>query len=160
MASTTSVHNLSGVLASMSQSIDEFRSESDEIEQRFFELVAGIAAQASPASDGESGTTTSEIEMLAVERLDGLDRSIAEQREELSGKQDQLANDVGQLRELVDRQVQLFTTLISSTAKLKQTAPRKGKRKNSSEDEVLNDVFAQFEELRAASAKVSEAAKT
>lgn len=121
MASTESATKLSGVLASLSEKLGEFRSESAEIESMFFELVEGIAdfGPAAAASGVHADTTTTfqtkTLESIAVERLETLDRSIAEQREELVGRQDQLSEDVGQLRELVDRQVQLFTEWIDST---------------------------------------------
>jgi len=146
----------------LSSTLADFRSESAEIESKFFELVEGIVELAPPASAAPVAPQTPNpetiaLQTLAVEQLENLDRSISEQREEVVGKQDRLSEDVGQLRELVDRQAQLFAAFISSAAKMnKSTSSRKGKRKTTSEDEVLNDVFAQFEELRgAAAAKVA-----
>ncbi len=161
MASTKSATKLSGILASLSETLTEFRTESAEIESSFFELVDEIAelgpppaAAGAPAATVAIDATELEakaLESVAVERLETLDRSLAEQRAEFSGKQDRLADDVGQLRELVDRQVQLFVTLINSTTKLKNSnASRKRSRKKSPEDEVLDEVFEQFEKLRGA----------
>lgn len=159
MASTESATKLSGILASLSETLVEFRTESAEIESSFFELVDEIAELGPPPAEAGAPATAIEatelaakaLESVAVERLETLDRSLAEQRAEFSGKQDRLADDVGQLRELVDRQVQLFATLINSTTKLKNgNSSRKRSRKKSPEDEVLDEVFEQFEKLRGA----------
>jgi len=166
MASTEIDTKLSGVLASLSETLADFRAESEEIESRFFELVEGISeVDALPDISETPGETLSPetiaLESIAVEHLENLDRSMTEQREEFAGKQDQLSEDVGQLRELVDRQAQLFAAWIRSTTNVNKTNPsRKGKRKNSSEDEVLNDVFVQFEELRGAAATTSRMSTT
>jgi len=161
MASTASTTKLSGILASLSETLATFQTEAEEFESEFFDLVEGIAelvpANLEDAHTGES----SAVDSIAFERLENLDRSIAEQREAFTEKQDRLSEDVGQLRDLFDRQVQLFTTLINTPAKRKRgTASRKGSQKNASEDAVLNDVFAQFEELRGAAAAVSENSTT
>jgi len=134
MGSTSSATKLSDVLASLNETMGEFRAETEEIEASFFELVAGITefghgqdggdARLDATPDCQTGT----LESIAVERLETLDRSLAEQRDEFLGRQDRLANDVGQLRELVDRQIQLFTAWIDSTPKPKPgQARRKGR---------------------------------
>lgn len=161
MPSTESASKLSGILASLSETLVEFRTESAEIESSFFELVDEIAELGPPPAAAAPAAPTPAIdpaeleakalESVAVERLETLDRSIAEQRAEIAGKQDRLADDVGQLRELVDRQSQLFAALINSTTKLKNNnSTRKRSRKKSPEDEVLDEVFEQFEKLRGA----------
>ena len=128
MASTESTTNLSNVLASLSETLVEFRAESAEIESRFFELVDEVGPLTNTAPAETTARDSSAIESIAVEHLENLDRSMAEQREELTGKQDQLSDDVGQLRELVDQQVQLFAAWLESTAKIKPgNSSRKGK---------------------------------
>ena len=152
MASTESATKLSGVLASLSETLVEFRTESAEIESKFYALVEEIVQLDPLTNTSTTPVETAPVNSLAVECLENLDRSLAEQREEFVGKQDQLANDVGQLKELVDRQGQLFAAWIKSTTKAQQgKTPRKGAKK-SMEDQVLSDVFAQFEELSGATA--------
>ena len=149
MASSDSTDKLSDVLASLSETMTGFRSESVEVESEFFELINGlggvgpvavretVVSEVSPAFDSET-----------VGRLESLDRPIAEQRLEFAGKQDKLPDDVGQLRAVVDQQAQLSTAWIKSAANLPTANPTSNENQEvSSEDEVLSDVFAQFKEL-------------
>ena len=167
MASIDSTSKLSSVLNSLSQTLVEFRAESAEIEAKFYELVDGFAELGPSALDDSTTSGTQAmlapemVESATVERLETLDRSLAEQRHEFVAKQDQLADDVGRLSQLVDRQFQLFAAWINATSKPKKTNSRgKGSQKAGLEDEVLNDVFAQFEELRGATVAAGAGSKT
>ncbi|HJN08113.1 MAG TPA: hypothetical protein QF564_05430 [Pirellulaceae bacterium] len=162
MASTESTTRLSSVLASLSETLVNFRSESVEIESKFFELVEGIAELGPMMVDADVISMESPaLDSVTIERLEDLDRSIANQRVEFAGKQDQLSNDVGELREIVDRQVQLFAAWFNSTWKAeKGNSPRAVRPKKSSEDQVLNDVCAQFEVLTGAATSVGKVSTT
>jgi len=144
------VEQLENLDRSIAEQREEFAGKQTQLSDdvaRLREIVdeqVTLFAQQQPAKDS-----------IAVEQLVNLDRSMAEQREEFAGKQDQLSDDVGRLREVVDQQVQLFAAWIKATSTLqKGNSSPKRSQKNSVEDEVLGDVFSQFDELRGASTAV------
>ncbi len=149
MASTDSTTNLSDVLSSLAETLANFHSESDELESEFDQLVDGLSNRGRTAINAAvKAAEPQELDSKAVKRLENIDRSIAEQRLEFGGKQDQLTNDVGQLRDIVDQQTKMFAALVESTRNVKAgNRSRKEPQSESSEDEVLSNVFAQFEEL-------------
>jgi hypothetical protein len=131
-----------------------FRTESTEVESEFYGLVDGLRGLG-PVNVKPAASTVEPpvLDSTTVEHLENLDRSIAQQRLEFAGKQDQLSNDVGQLREIVDKQARLFSAWIESTTNLKQdSASNDDVQQKSAEDDVLSDVFAQFKELSGADA--------
>jgi len=134
MVATESTSKLSNILGSLSDTFSDFRSENAELESEFFALIDEVTECRLATAVAEN--TSDESVAIAVERLESLDKSIAEQREEFADQQSRLTDDVGQLRELVDQQLQLFAAWIKTASDMKPTkAIRQSDSKKSSKRE-------------------------
>ncbi len=149
MAATASSDRLAGVLTQIDDAFSTYRAERAELEADFLALVERLGERklgGGQEEDSAVKTATLPATPAVAERLDQLDLAVSAHGVELSGRQQQLADEMGQLRELVNQQLDLLNSLAAvapTGSKGRRRKSRRGRTVANSEPAAVETPQAQ-----------------